>query len=212
MQKWLLLIPTEFERKFIAPLIETFRDQSDSEVAIELCGFGPVVAAARTAALLARYQPEQVLLLGIAGGYDGAEPASAYRFASVGCYGVGVGTGAGFQTAEKMGWAHWAGEKKADQIGDMISVGDDQTMHQLLTVCAASETQSDVAQRRAAFPDAFAEDMEGFAVAAACRLAETQLTIIRGISNVAGDRNKSNWKIKEAMQAAWELAGQVIDG
>ena len=212
MPKWLLLIPTEFERKFIAPTIEKFQAQSDPELVIELCGFGPVVAAARTAALLSQYQPDQVVLIGIAGGYGDAEPEKAYGFSSVGCYGIGVGTGASFQTAEKIGWSHWAGDQQTDQIGDVISLGDQQPTNQLLTVCAASENQSDVSQRRASFPDAIAEDMEGFAVAAACRLAKTPLTIIRGVSNVAGDRDKSNWKIKEAMIAAWEMAEQVIDG
>ena len=210
MPKWLLLIPTEFEHGFIAPAVEKLDPAHD--VVVELCGFGPVVAAARTTELLARHRPEQALLLGIAGCYVGAEPAKAYRFGSVGCYGIGVGTGAGFETAQEMGWEHWAGDQQSDPINDVITMADEADSQQLLTVCAASKTKDDVAQRQDAFPNAIAEDMEGFAVAAACRLNKTRLTIIRGISNVAGDRNKSNWKIKEAMQAAWELAGQVIDG
>ena len=208
----MLLIPTQFEREFIAPAVEKLRSDSAHEVVVELCGFGPVVAAARSAELLGRHQPDQVLLLGIAGSYVGAELAKTYRFASVGCYGIGVGTGAEFQTAQKMGWANWAGDQQSDPIEDVITIADQKDSHQLLSVCAASKTKDDVAQRREAFPNAIAEDMEGFAVAAACRLAKTPLTIVRGISNVAGDRDKSNWKIKEAMIAAWELGEQVIDG
>lgn len=210
MSKWLLLIPTEFERGFVAPLIE--QSSADQNVTVTICGFGPIAAAARTAALIVQHQPEHVLLVGIAGSYRQLAVGKAYRFSSVGCYGIGVGTGASFQTAQKMGWAHWTGDQPSDRIDDVISIDDDQASLQLLTVCAASENQDDVDQRRSLFPDAVAEDMEGFAVAAACRLAKTRLTIVRGISNVAGDRDKSNWKIEQAITAAWKLAEQLVDG
>ena len=208
MPNWLLLIPTEFERGFVAPLVEQLT--ADQDVAVAICGFGPVAAAARTAALISEHQPEHVVLVGIAGSYDALEVGQAYRFSSVGCYGVGVGSGASFQTAQKMGWAHWSGDQSQDPIGDVISI-DDQDSAQLLTVCAASENQTDVNQRRSLFPDAVAEDMEGFAVALACRLAKTRLTIVRGISNIAGDRDKSGWKIEQAITAAWKLAQQVVN-
>ena len=47
--------------------------------------------------------------------------------------------------------------------------------------------------------------MEGFAVAVACRLAGVPLKIIRGISNHAGDRQHSRWKITEALLSAAAL-------
>ena len=52
--------------------------------------------------------------------------------------------------------------------------------------------------------------MEGFAVAMACRLQNIPLEIIRGISNVAGDRDKSNWRVADAMGAAAEELGVVL--
>jgi len=209
MSKWLLLIPTEFERRLVARQVEQLVAEQDVTVAI--CGFGPIAAAARTAALISQYQPQHVVLVGIAGSYSELEVGQAYRFFSVGCYGVGVGTGESFQTAQKMGWAHWAGDQTISPIGDVISLNHGPDSAQLLTVCAASENQTDVDQRRALFPDAVAEDMEGFAVAVACQLAETRLTIVRGISNGAGDRDKSGWKIEQAMAAAWKLAEQVVN-
>ncbi len=59
------------------------------------------------------------------------------------------------------------------------------------------------------FPKAVAEDMEGYAVALACRLHDVPLTIIRGISNQAGDRNHDGWQVAEALQSAAELFGEV---
>ena len=76
----------------------------------------------------------------------------------------------------------------------------------LLTTCAASGCLNDVNERIRKFPEAVAEDMEAFSVAMACSIASVELTVIRGISNNAGDRNKANWKIETALRAAAELA------
>ena len=80
----------------------------------------------------------------------------------------------------------------------------------LLTVCAASGSTDDVAHRLNKFPQAVAEDMEAFSVALACRMARIPLTVIRGISNMAGDRDKTNWNVAEALEAAAELAALRI--
>ena len=55
--------------------------------------------------------------------------------------------------------------------------------------------------RRARFRDALAEDMEGFAVAFACALAGVPVSIVRGISNVVGDRDPAHWRIPAALAA-----------
>jgi futalosine hydrolase len=80
----------------------------------------------------------------------------------------------------------------------------------LLSACAASADDADVRSRLQLFPDAAAEDMEGFAVAAACRLAGVPLDIVRGISNVTGDRDISRWQIEAACRAAAELAAMLL--
>ncbi len=49
----------------------------DDRLAFQLCGFGPIAAAARAGALIARYKPERVLLVGIAGSFD-TETISAW--------------------------------------------------------------------------------------------------------------------------------------
>ena len=68
-----------------------------------------------------------------------------------------------------------------------------------------------VATRRGLFPDAAAEDMEGFAVALACRLAGVPLSIVRGISNTAGDRDPARWLVPEAVAAAAALAARILE-
>jgi futalosine hydrolase len=214
MPNTLVLVPTDLERRRLAPRLSR---HPDGGVEIALCGFGPVVAAARTAGLVAERRPSRVLLAGIAGRIgESLRIGEAYRFSEVACYGIGAGTGAGFQTAGALGWPQWPGDSADESgIGDVITLGSgtspaDLPAGLLVTACAASATADDVAVRRAAFPAAVAEDMEGYGVALACRLAGVALEIVRGISNTAGDRDKARWQIEPALAAAAELTVTIL--
>jgi futalosine hydrolase len=175
-----------------------------------------VAAAARTAQLLTEHAPERVLLVGIAGSLDDRlAVCAAYRFDRVACYGIGAGTGSDFVSAETLGWHQWPGDQSHDPIGDLIACGPaggtgGSRADLLLTVCAAAASAEDVRLRRQAFPAAMAEDMEGFAVALACRLRGVPVDVVRGISNMAGDRDKSRWQVAAAVESAGRLALQIM--
>lgn len=217
MPQPLVLVPTERERRLIEPAIEA---AWGGRVRVELCGFGPVVAAARTAALIAEHRPPRVLLVGIAGRLSSRLAISAaYAFERVACHGVGAGSGDAFTPAESLGWPQWPGEglDAAMRIGDVLpcsSTGPAAAPPAglLLSACAASASDADVRSRLTLWPDAVAEDMEGFAVAAACRLSGIPLDIVRGISNTAGDRDHSRWQIDAACRAAASLAAAILGG
>lgn len=216
MQRTLILVPTDMERGLLAPVVA---DGPVGRRRIELCGFGPVAAAARTAALIAAHAPQRVLLVGIAGGYGGRlEIGTAHRFDRAACFGVGVGSDARFVSAGGLGWPQWPGDppSAAAAIGDEIECGwrSSQTIAGgglLLSACAAAAGPGDVDVRLKLFPSATAEDMEGFAVALACRLAGVPLEIVRGISNTAGDRDHARWRIPEAVAAAADLARRLLE-
>lgn len=204
---WLILTPTEFELGFVQKELAQI-----PHARLEKCGFGAVVPAAKTVQLVQKYSPRRVLLLGIAGSYDPQlEVGSAIMFGKVSCYGIGVGTGKAFQSAREMGWFQWSDSDENGSIGDSIHLKTDDNVasSHLLTVCSASDNLEDVEYRRAAFPDALAEDMEGFSVAAACQLCDVTVSIIRGISNQAGDRDKTNWKIGQAMVSALQVCLEI---
>jgi len=218
MQSSLVLVPTELERGFIAPVMAA---ACGPAVRVERCGFGAVVAAARAAGLIAAYRPQRVLLVGIAGRYgESLAIGRAYCFERVACHGIGAGSGEAFLPAAAMGWQQWPG----DAAGATAAIGDELPCASgplpaasataraglLLSGCAASAGDDDVRSRLALWPDAVAEDMEGFAVAAACRLAGVPLDIVRGISNTAGDRDTSRWQIEAAARAAAELATAIL--
>ncbi len=217
MPQPLILMPTERERGLIEPAIEAARA---GRARVELCGFGPVVAAARTAQLIAEHRPSRVLLVGIAGRLsDRLAIGTAHAFERVACHGVGAGSGDAFTPAESLGWPQWPGDAldSATRIGDVlpcssgVDIGPEQA-GLLLSACAASACAADVLVRLQLFPSATAEDMEGFAVAAACRLAGVPLDIVRGISNTAGDRDHSRWQIDAACRAAATLAAALLGG
>lgn len=218
MQQPLLLVPTELERGFIAPVMAA---ACSTAIPVELCGFGSVVAAARTAQLIAEHRPERVLLVGIAGRFaDRLTVGRAYAFERVACHGVGAGSGDAFMSAEAMGWKQWPGDASDANaaIGDALPCTSGRpsaaapTAGLLLSACSASAGDDDVRSRLRLHPEAAAEDMEGFAVAAACRLAGVPLDIVRGISNMAGDRDTSRWQIEAACRAAAALAAALLGG
>ena len=219
MLRHLILVPTEMERRGLDLILAP---AAGPDCRVALCGFGPVAAAARTAHLLMEHAPERVLLVGIAGRLDDRLTlGEAYHFERVGCFGVGVGSGGEFVPAEALGWHQWPGNTDGtspqigDQISDLISCAASgpaggSRADLLLTVCAAAAGAEDVRLRKQTYPAAAAEDMEGFAVAFACRLRGVPVGIVRGISNTAGDRDKSHWQVAAALEAAGRLALQIM--
>lgn len=196
----LLLVPTPLELLTLAEL----GGFPSGCALVETCGFGPIAAAASTAALLAKLRPVRVLLLGIAGSYDSEAHAVG---AAASCSAVAID---GLETA---------GFEQAPGIGRRIDLDPDPYFRPggppaalLLTVCAPSGSAQDAAARRERFPDASLEDMEGFGVALACALARIPLAIVRGVSNVAGDPDREHWRIRAALAAARAEATRILEG
>lgn len=209
MNPTLLLIPTSMELEMLS---STFHAQCmDSNVHIELCGFGPIVSAIRAAQCISNHSPKKIVLVGVAGGFATRFPiGTAIEFDQVYCYGIGAGSRETFQTAGEMGWSQWPAEpiiKDAIQLHHSMAGSGPLS---LLSCCAASASDEDVIARQRKFPDAVAEDMEGFAVAVACRFANVPLRIARGISNLTGDRVQSNWRMRDAMNAVEQWCNREL--
>jgi futalosine hydrolase len=213
----LVLIPTPVERR----RIEDHGGFDAGLALVHVCGFGPVASAARTAELVARLRPAHVLLVGIAGTFDERRlpVGSALAFDAVAIEGIGAGEGERLVGPAALGFPQWPGGEAGepgpveDSIrlaggGDATTSGEPPAL--LLTTCAASASPEQARTRRARHPLALAEDMEGFAVALACALAGVPVSIVRGVSNVVGDRDPSHWRIPAALSAARERAILVL--
>ncbi len=212
MIKFVVCVPTELELKLLAPRIG-----QHPACCVEVIGFGPVTATARTAWLIAEFQPERMFLLGISGAYGSDLPiGSAAQFQKVASYGVGVGTGAMHRSAFDVGFPQTqtllpAGKHARSDILPLDFSAFHPSAEMLLSVCASAADPVDVDLRLEQFPSASAEDMEGFGFAFACHQADVPAQIIRGISNIAGERNRALWRIEDAVDSAAKLFADVFD-
>jgi futalosine hydrolase len=190
----LILVPTELERALLFP------DGSPGRLAV--CGFGLAAAGAGASHAIAANPgaaSDGVVLVGAAGTYDtDRHPVgSAVVAGSIGCLGIGAGSGSGHRSAADLGFAD----------ADRIELG---AGPHLLSVASAAGSPAEAAERRAAHPAAAGEEMEGFAVALAARLHGVGLTIVRGFSNVAGDRDRSGWRMEEALRRAAAVVREAV--
>ena len=205
--RWLILVPTELE---LAKLKLTLGEQD----VVERCGFGPVVSAATAARCIALHEPQSVMLCGISGSLNSdTEPGAAFQFRKVAMYGIGVGEGDNYHSAEQMGWRQWqSGEMEIGTELSLATVPDfgNSTRDLVVSCCAASADNTEAGTKQSIFPSASAEEMEGFSVATAARLASIPCHIVRGISNRAGDRNHQVWMIDEALESVSQLVNQIL--
>jgi futalosine hydrolase len=188
----LILVPTALESEVLFP--------NGSPGRVALCGFGLAAAGAGAAHAIAANRSaasDGVVLVGAAGTYDpDRHPVgSAVVAGRIRCVGIGAGSGSAHRSAAELGFAD----------SDAIALGDGA---ELLSVTSAAGSSAEAAERRARHPDAAGEEMEGYAVAVAARLCGVGLTIVRGFSNVAGERDRSRWRMHEALKRA---AGLVLE-
>ena len=59
-------------------------------------------------------------------------------------------------------------------------------------------------------PELYQRMLDEIAEYLAARLADVPLGIVRGISNIAGDRDKTRWKIVDALNSAADAAMDLL--
>lgn len=204
----------------------------EATVYAALCGFGLAASGAgashAAAQLTAQGGVSGLYLVGVAGTYaPGLAPVgSVVVGTATTCSGIGVGEGVAHQSAAAIGWRQaWGdGGQRAEGKGsrertepfeeERIELARPQmtgaVLGEILSVAAASASPDEAARRRAANPAALVEDMESFAVALAARLGSFPLTVVRGISNVAGDRDNASWRMPEALASAHRLLAGLL--
>jgi futalosine hydrolase len=172
-----VLVPTQLEAQLLkldhAPL--------------ELCGFGLAWAGAAAMHAIARHHPARVVLAGVCGSYD-AEVATIGAMVSasrVRCLGIG----AGGKSPTELGYA--AGDELPLAGGGGLA----------LSVATASDSPEEAHERHRLQPQAVIEEMEGYAVAVAAMLAGVPCEMVRGVSNLAGDRDTAGWQLDRALRS-----------
>lgn len=211
--KSLILIPSD-------PEIALFSSGSEADLpadaSLQVCGVGLVASATKTASLISQHGPDRVFLLGIAGTFHESAPVGTAVVAdAVLQYGIGIGESTNYQSSQQAGFDRFHSDTLL-QTPDRIELPDPRTRDHnsiigtILSVASASSCNSEAKHRRDAFPAAVLEDMESYSVAHACRIADVPLVVIRGVSNVAGDRDLNNWQVAAAMKAAENLLMEYL--
>ncbi|HZI36428.1 MAG TPA: hypothetical protein VFD61_11810 [Gaiellales bacterium] len=182
----LVLVPTELEARRLAL----------RHAPLELCGFGLARAGVGAMHAIARHRPQRVVLAGVAGSYDAdlAPIGAVLAPGLVRCHGVGVGN----RTPADLGFA------------DSDEVALDGQDGLALSVARASGSLDQARSRRAAEPRAVLEEMEGYSVALAAIVAEIPCTMLRAISNMAGDRDLVGWSLDPALDALRERLDSML--
>lgn len=204
----LLLVPTESERR---ALVDVGLGIAADPRRCRVVGFGPVAAAAAAAAAFAEDRPSHAVLVGIAGTYDSRRCAvgEARLCGRVRLVGLGARHGADVLPPLALGLPQRAATPERAAVWDELPLRAGPDAPLALTVLAASGDRSAAAGLAAREAPALLEDMEGFGVALAAADAAVDLHLVRGASNVAGDRDSARWRVRDALGSAASLVRSV---
>lgn len=174
-----------------------------------LCtGVGAVNAAYTLTRFLEREQAHAVIVCGIAGAYPHAFSEGELSIGSVvcaesECYGdLGAHSAHGFLDMQALGFPVI---KAAEAIYNVLPMQIFPTSRRCRFVTMNTCTGDDeTARRLEARTGGAVESMEGAAVAHVAALFGVPVGEIRGISNRAGNRDRSTWRVQQAATAAQE--------
>lgn len=202
----LILIPSLLEMNYLrhesaTELSGDFPAWSQASHIFAVCGIGPAAAALSTSLLIARFQPQRVILAGIAGAYaqSGLAVGDVVQGSQEIFADLGYQTDEAFVNLDQMNLPMLPthrGDLKCTQVLDTfpkLAAARD-----FLTVSAVTNSNR-VADKLWNTYGAVLENMEGAAVAMACRFHQVPCFELRAISNLVGPRDPKAWKIDEAM-------------
>lgn len=182
--------------------------RGDGRFEAALAGVGPARAAARTAQALAQAKApfDLVISAGIGGGFVGAAAIGSVVVADrIVAADLGAETQDGFLTVDELGFGSAVVEADAmlaERLARRLAEGGLQAAAgAVLTVSAATGSARTAAERAARVLGAAAEGMEGYGVAVAAQEWGLPILEVRAISNPVGPRDRSAWRIKEALDA-----------
>lgn len=171
-------------------------------------GVGPIAAAVATGCAL-RNGYDAVIAAGIAGGFPAAEVGGVVVADTVIHADLGAETADGFVSMADLGW----GRVRFDTDGDLSAELTRRTGARagtILTVSTVTGSQHRADQLHAGHPDALAEAMEGVGVYQAAARFGVPFAELRTISNRVGPRDRSAWRIPEALAALTDAFAELL--
>jgi futalosine hydrolase len=180
------------------------------DIDIRISGVGPVAAALATQAALSALRFDLAISAGIGGAFLGSglnigDVALASEIVQAD---LGAWDGESFLPLRELGlevapgnagrFACWPG------VSGLVS-------GPFVTVSSVTGSAAGAAELLRRVPGALVEGMEGAGVAHAALLAGVPVTEVRGVSNFVGPRERSAWRIAEALSALDGGLRQVLE-
>ena len=177
----LVVAATSFEAELV----------DDERIAVAVCGIGPVEAALATAAAIVERRPAAILQIGIAGAATLPPPAIALGSESVYCDALDAGSS--MRRVERLEPDGVLLERARTVLPEahVVPIGT--------TARVGGGVGCEV------------EAMEGFGVLRAAALAGVPALELRAISNAVDERDRSRWRVEEALEALRDATRRLLD-
>jgi len=204
----LLVTATELE---VPPL-----QPGPNAVDVLVTGVGMVATAARTSSSLARTRYDLALNLGICGSFDPAlSPGTVVHVVSDGMPELGAEDGDAFLTLEDLGLLRRDAAPFVDGRLVNTTVPANPVLQRLpavhgITVNTVHGSERSIAETVRRFAPQV-ESMEGAGFMYACLINAVPFAQVRAVSNKVERRNRSAWKIDEAIASLCRVARDVIE-
>ena len=190
--------------------------QQRPDVEILITGVGMVAAAARTSGALARTRYDLALNLGICGSFDPAlSPGTVVHVVSDGMPELGAEDGDTFLSIGELGLLR--GDAPPFSNGRLVNaaVPANPVLKCLpavhgITVNTVHGNEPSIAETVRRFAPQI-ESMEGAGFMYACLIQAVPFAQVRAVSNMVERRNRSAWKIDEAIAGLCRVAADLIE-
>lgn len=171
------------------------------EVALLRTGVGPVNAAHALTLFLARERAESVVCCGVGGAYPGTLDMLEVACAETETYAdLGADSPEGFLDMARLGFPVIEREPPLyNRLPLAVFPSERRLGFATRTTCTGTD---EAAREIAARTGAAVESMEGAAVVHVCLRLGVPVGEVRAVSNMAGDRDRGAWRVREAAAAA----------
>lgn len=182
------------------------------EVTVAAVGVGAAAAAAGTARLLALAEAggspyRAVVVAGIGGGFAGRAPVGTTVLATRSIAAdLGADSPEGFIPLDDLGFGTAIAPADPTLLARLQAALPDAITGDILTVNTVTGTAETTETLIRRFPAAVAEAMEGYGAARAATDAGLPFAELRTISNAIGPRDRSAWRIPDALAALTKAA------
>ncbi|WEK53513.1 MAG: futalosine hydrolase [Candidatus Cohnella colombiensis] len=213
-KKVLIMVAVEAEQTAV---LRGLRGNNSFEV--KLAGVGPVAATINTAKALIGNEYSYIISAGIAGGFeDRAEIGSIVVASEMIAGDLGAETPEGFSSLNELGFGSTiikADTSLSNRYMETLSASAIVPVHlgPIITMSTVTGTAATASRLASRIPGVIAEGMEGFGVASAAQAYGLSALEIRTISNCVGPRDKSAWRIGDALlslEQAFTIIPEVL--